>query len=515
MQQVQIKQNDFTVDVMQFLDDDTAAVFSGYSFINHGEQDLEISICLGVACIEYVPLYFCSIPDMDAVEKLYNKHYYKLRITVPPGGQRYYKYIFSDEDLLYKHTFEECFSAGEKSAIGYVQWLQELSKPVKAANQSEKIRALYTSCINCAASAYKIVPEVGFEAFFAGISYQTPARTYFRDGYSTILCLLSIKPEWVKNQILTLAKGVNPDGSCPSAVIASSDAMPFWDGHYDSPAFMIIMVYDYIIETSDYMILDIDINGSSLLTVLENCLSWLDRQTDATGLIVKPEKCRLDWADNVYREGYVTYVQALYARAAYAMSVLKRESGDLAAADALLSKFEHIKNAVNTLLWDDDKGYYINYVSNNYREDNLSLDTVFCVLFGIADDVRSKNHLTACRQLLEVDFGVRCVYPLYKYPEHLVEKSAFPSRYHNGSDWPYLDGLYALALMKNGFDAYHALTRWFDYSLEQGWFTPVEYCSPDYGKGSFLQAWSSTPAYAIQVGGVEHIGAMSNNERNG
>ena len=513
MQQVQIRQNDITVIIKQFLDDNTSAVFSSYHFLNHGEHDSEISISLGVACTDHTPLYFYSTPDMNKLEELYNKHYYNQLITVPPGGQRECKYIVSDEELLIKFTFDECFSAGNNSAAGYVKWLQELNDPIKAVYQSEKIRALYTSCINCAVSAYKVIPEVGFEAFFAGISYQSPARTYFRDGYSTILCLLSIKPEWVKNQILTLLRGVNPDGSCPSAVIASSDVKPFWDGHYDSPAFMIIMVYDYIAETSDFMILDQDINGCALMTVLENCLGWLDRQTDTTGLIVKPGRCRLDWADNVYREGYVTYIQALYAHATYAMAAFKRESGDLATTDTLLSKFRIIKNAINTLLWDDDKGYYINYVSNDYHEDNLSLDTVFCVLFGIADDVRSKLHLTACQKLLEVDFGVRCVYPLYKFQEHLVEKSAFPSRYHNGSDWPYLDGFYALALLKFGFDANHALTRWFDYSLEQGWFTPVEYYSPDYGKGSFLQAWSSTPAYAIQESVVEHIGMMRNNKK--
>jgi len=76
-----------------------------------------------------------------------------------------------------------------------------------------------------------------------------------------------------------------------------------------------------------------------------------------------------------------------------------------------------------------------------------------------------------------------------------------------------LDGLYALALMKHGFDAHHALTRWFDYSLEKGWYTPVEYYSPVYGNGSFLQAWSSTPAYAIQTGGTEYLSIINKNEQ--
>jgi len=458
---------------------------------------------------------------MEEVERLLNKRYYTIQLLVPPKGQRDFSYIISRKEPETVHGFSDAFDAGERDAQQYIEWLQSLmpqstatlatsatpaitaasaNTAAPATPESERLRALYISCINCAVSAYKVLPDVGFNAFFAGISYQSPARTYFRDGYMTILCLLSIKPQWVKNQILTLARGVGADGSCPSAVLASSDGAAFWGGHYDSPAYMIIMAYEYTKQTDDYSLLDQDIVGRTMLQVLESCLGWLNSQTDGTGMIVKPGGCRLDWADNVYREGYVTYIEALYAQALYAMAEFKRRVGHPEEADALLARYDKIKEAINTLLWDDERGYYINYVSDDCREDNLSLDTIFCILFDIADDSRAKRHLKACRQLLETDFGVRCVYPFYKYQSHLVEKSAFPTRYHNGSDWPYLDGLYALALMRHGFDANHALTRWFDYSLEQGWYTPVEYYSPVYGNGSFLQAWSSTAAYAMQMG---------------
>jgi len=498
MQRVHFELDCLSISLAQFLDEKTNAVFTRYDFQNHSDEDIEISLCFGVQGL--VPLALDSIPYLVEVERLQGKRYYTLQISVEAKGCRAFRYILSPGGEGAVPGFEKAFGAGEIDALEYIGWLEGLWPYAHEPCANDKIRALYISCINTAASAYKSIPEAGFEAFFAGISYQAPARTYFRDGFFTALCLLEIKPEWVKNQILTLARGVNADGSCPSAVIASPESMPFWDGHYDSPAFLIILAYEYTVQTNDHSLLGLELSGQTILQVFDDCLGWLDSQTDETGLVVKPGGCRLDWADNVYREGYVTYIEALYARAVYAMAAFKRSSGSVAEADALEKKHERIKGAINDLLWDDDRGFYINYASEAYREDNLSLDTILCVLFDIADDEMAKRHLENCRKLLEADFGVRCVAPLYKYQHHLVEKSAFPTRYHNGSDWPYLDGLYALALMKHGFDASHALTRWFDYSLEQGWYTPVEYYSPAYGKGSLLQAWSSTAAYALQKG---------------
>ncbi len=91
-----------------------------------------------------------------------------------------------------------------------------------------------------------------------------------------------------------------------------------------------------------------------------------------------------------------------------------------------------------------------------------------------------------------------CAYPLYKRGEDLFEKSADPFRYHNGSDWPYLDAIYALVLkQRNDPDWFYVATRWWEYGLAQGRLTPVEYFSPAYPVGGFLQAWSGLPALVL------------------
>lgn len=94
--------------------------------------------------------------------------------------------------------------------------------------------------------------------------------------------------------------------------------------------------------------------------------------------------------------------------------------------------------------------------------------------------------------------GVLCAWPPFKRRSDTRAKSAFALRYHNGSDWPYLDGLYADTLLQYGIPgSEYPLTRWWMTCLEQGWAGAVEYFSPPFGRGSLLQGWSSMPAAVV------------------
>jgi glycogen debranching enzyme len=93
------------------------------------------------------------------------------------------------------------------------------------------------------------------------------------------------------------------------------------------------------------------------------------------------------------------------------------------------------------------------------------------------------------------DWGMLCAYPPFKRVRDIRAKTAFPFRYHNGSDWPYLDGLYAEERLRRGLGgARYPLLRWWEMCLANGWAGPVEYFSPPFGRGSALQGWSAMPA---------------------
>ena len=366
-----------------------------------------------------------------------------------------------------------------------------------ASVQTEEQKALYLVAYFTALENHKTIGE--FNAFAAGINYLDPVRTYYRDSYFTVLPLLSSRPELVKRQILTLAKGISEDGSCPSAVKSNFSA--FWGDHYDSPSFFVLEVYDYVVATGDDSILDVV--GDKIKKVLAK----LQTKTDKTGLIYKDgDFNKRDWADEVNRNGYVTFVEALYYRALVAASRLFK--GELAASYAAEAK--RVKDAVNDILFDEERGYYVNYKTKDKTESNLSVDTVFTVLFGIADEDRSRRVLDNMEQLLESQnnkeqgggaFGVMCVYPPYDLPRAACNKSSRLFDYHNGANWCYLTAMYAYAKSLYGKDWLTPLTETFRYMTDHGYYTLIEYFSPCCPAGSPLQAWGAAMAFAFEKAG--------------
>lgn len=395
-----------------------------------------------------------------------------------------------------------CFDNFDKHLAACEAYIADFPQP--AACSDEFLKSFYNSCYNCALSMYK---EKGdFKGFMAGLVYQSPARTYFRDSYWTMLSVLRHKPELVKNEILTLSRGIDKDGKCPSAV--RYNFHNWWGNHYDSPSFFVMMLYDYVRVTGDKSILSHPWRKKTVLDAAIMVIEKLSECADHTGLLYKGGPYnRRDWCDNVFREGYVTYDEALYARALQALSVLTA-GRDKALSESYAARAGKVRDAINTILWDAEKGYYVNYKNENLVEDNLSIDTVVTVLFEIADQERARSVLKNMERLLESknntaqqagDFGVLSVYPFYKFPEAVVAKSSYPYYYHNGGDWPYWSAVYAYAKKTYGMDYLYPLTRWFEYNASKKNFTPVEFFSPFHKDGSLLQGWSGAGAFALET----------------
>ncbi|MDE7216054.1 MAG: hypothetical protein K2O08_04530, partial [Clostridia bacterium] len=370
--------------------------------------------------------------------------------------------------------------------------------------EGDFLNAYYKSLLNASLSNYK---ELGkFKGFLAGIVYQFPARTYYRDAYWTVLSVLPVRPDLVRNEIITLANGISKKGECPSAV--KFNFKNYWGDHYDSPSFFVLMLYDYLVHTKDFSILEEKVKAGRVINSANLVLQRLMKETDQTGLLVKGgEYNRRDWCDNVFRSTYVTYDEALYARALFAMSeIYKVCYNDESKSKEYADKYTTVVKAINDILWDEEKGWFVNYKSENFVEDNLSIDTVVIALYGLTDESRARRMLENMQSLLESknnkeqcagDFGTLSVYPFYKNTKDIVQKSSLPYYYHNGGDWPYLSCVYAYAKLMYGMDYKYPLTRWFEYNVEKGNYTPIEFFSPLHPDGSMLQAWSSTGAFVL------------------
>ena len=361
------------------------------------------------------------------------------------------------------------------------------SVKVPATAKTEKDKAVYTSSYFCALENYM---EIGDYKCFS----ESVDRTYFRDSYWTVLSMYKSRPDLVRNQILTLAHGIEENGDCPAAVTVEWN--PFFRNQYDSPSFFVLMVYDYINHTGDFSILDETVSGK---TVCDWCALVVDKLSgyeDETRLIVKEGSFNnRDWANEVNRTGYVTYVELLYARALECLSRIVGRK-DRVRAGKYRNLSLKVKKAINTILWDDEKGYYVNYKDGDFVEDNLSVDTILAVLFDVADEEKTRRLLDSVEKNLETrnnksqkagDFGVMCVYPFYRGPGRSFHRNLQDYRFHNGAAWPYWSALVAYAQMMNGRDYTYALTSSFDWNVKRGNYTPIEYYSPICPSGAPLQ----------------------------
>ncbi|MFI4974105.1 MAG: GH116 family glycosyl hydrolase [Caulobacterales bacterium] len=379
------------------------------------------------------------------------------------------------------------------------------------------LRSLVQQGAHAALASIRRTAEGAFDGLAAGLNYSAPARTYYRDGYWTLQLLLRIAPHAARAEIVRLAEGVHPDGEAPSGVILGGPAQTrtweahrarnpraarthalgdWWSDHFDSPLFLVLAVGDYVGAAGD------DELARDCWPVLKRIFGRYRRlAANPQGAPLKPANDR-DWADNVIREGLVAYDLGLWVGA---LDVLARlgEAIDPQTAAAARSEASKARAVVNRTLW---RGrWYAEYQrADGSAEDHLALDSLTLLRSGAAPEDRAASVLAAARDMLESranpaqpwgDWGVMCCFPTYGRRRDLRSKTAFPFRYHNGADWPWLDAVYARERLRRGLAGWrYPLMRWWEHALDAGWASPVEYFSPPYPRGSLLQGWSSYPA---------------------
>ncbi len=483
MQKIILQKDKKKIEVLQFIPPVGNAVFYEIK-TNTKEDEYDIVVDVGQAIIHFN--YATNVENEYIAENssVYMKTKNGLRFVLSyETDSKYCKKMLSKFTYYKKQVVDEY-----KNIV-----IPETAK-------TEKDKALYVSGIFCALENYKEMGE--YKGFCAGCNYANPIRTYYRDSYWTVLAMYKQHTDLVRNQIVTLAHGIESNGDCPSSVTYQFNL--HWLNHYDSPSYFIMMVYDYINHTEDYSILNELVNNK---TIYDYCLLTIDKLSlyeDETGLICKLGNYnKRDWADEVNRIGYVTYDELLYDRALFCVSSITKLK-DKTLSQKYYEKFINVKNAINNILWDDQKGYYINYKDGNFVEDNLSIDTIIAILFNICDKNKMERLLNNVSDILETrnnkiqragDFGVMCAFPFYKETNRCYNKSSQDYEYHNGAVWPYLSAVVAYAQMLHGVDFSYAHLSSFDWSINKNIYTLIEYYSPCRPVGAILQAWSSDLAW--------------------
>jgi glycogen debranching enzyme len=105
---------------------------------------------------------------------------------------------------------------------------------------------------------------------------------------------------------------------------------------------------------------------------------------------------------------------------------------------------EDLKNSINLHLWQDDKGYYGQYLYGHYNYSlsprSESLGEALCILFNIASD-EQKEKMFASVPVME--YGITCIYP---------QIPGIPP-YHNNASWPFVQAYWSWAAARNGNSA--------------------------------------------------------------
>lgn len=389
-----------------------------------------------------------------------------------------------------------------------------------APNEPPLLRTMVSQSLHAGLSSIRRDADGKFAGLAAGQGYSAPARTYYRDGYWTLQVLLDREPEAVSGQIEILAQGLQADGEAPSGVILTGQAQSerwekvrrnhpkividhlrsgdWWSDHFDSPLFFILTVADYVRATGDTS--PIDRHWDKIVAIYRRYCGFIRHDN---GLPYKPRNDR-DWADNVYRHGYVSYDIGLWIGALDAIVEFGGErDGDLVASAKATAKTARANLDAELLT---GRGTYADYGDRrDFREEHETLDSLTLLRFAATSPQRAKSVLMEMQKTLETrnnnhqpygDWGVMCAWPAFARRQDTREKTIFPYRYHNGSDWPYLTGLYAEQLITyEAGDPTYALTRWWRTCLENGWAGALEYFAPPWGRGSLLQGWSAMPAY--------------------
>ena len=383
------------------------------------------------------------------------------------------------------------------------------------------MRSMISQSLHAALSSIRQDEHGAFAGLAAGQAYSAPARTYYRDGYWTLQALLDREPRVVRSQIDLLARGIQPDGEAPSGVILTGPAQAeewekvrrshprikeehlrpgdWWSDHFDSPLFFILTIGDYIRATGDSS--PLSLHWDKVVAIFNRYCGFDEA---GNGLPIKPRHDR-DWADNVFRHGYVAYDLGLWVGA---LDVIAQHGASL--DETIASKAAAVAQKARASLDEallQPGGTYADYgTKKDFVEDHVTLDSLTLLRFKAVSPERAKTVLARVQETLESrnnseqpygDWGVLCAFPPFRRPKDTREKSYFAYRYHNGSDWPYLSGLYAEQRLAYGLgDADYPLLRWWKTCLEEGWMGAVEYFSPPWGRGSLLQGWSSMPAAA-------------------
>jgi hypothetical protein len=186
-------------------------------------------------------------------------------------------------------------------------------------------------------------------------------------------------PQAARNVLADLADHQRADGWIPPASI-NGYTLPL----FDYPLWWVTSSSDYVLYTGDT-----GYARTYYPNLVKTLDTWYPSVTDSRGLLSKGLNGTSGYGDYAFlpRTGEVTYYNALYVQALKDAAGLARALGHTADADRWEQRAGTVANAINTYLWDDNTGAYLDSGTGAVRhgQDGNGL----AILAGVASSDRA------------------------------------------------------------------------------------------------------------------------------
>jgi glycogen debranching enzyme len=297
----------------------------------------------------------------------------------------------------------------------------------------------------------------------------------------------------VARSLLSLARLQSASGQIPNAWWPGRG---WWDFHEagcsDASCLFVVAAAQHLAARPDPEL------RARLLPHLEAAMGWLAAQ-DANQFTLIDSPSGGDWMDStLQRSGKLLYVNALYHRALRGMAGLAASDGE---REAYARRAELLRRKIDLLLWPEagtdhaallegvgpgdgpagafphpigpaarraairaDRWHYISHVDGGRYVDECDvLGNLLAVLYQVADPARARRIMEHLRRSPAAQ-----PYPMRTYPRSFAAGDRWgmhredleplqdprwrnpPGRYHNAGVWPFIGGLYVVALHQVG-----------------------------------------------------------------
>ena len=217
----------------------------------------------------------------------------------------------------------------------------------------------------------------------------------------------------------------------------------------------------------------------------KSLLEYCEKNLDENGFFVGDESIWtfVDWAD-VEKSGAVSAIQMLYCKALCEFSKIAEAVGNNEDCENYKSRYEELKNKINSVYWDENAGGYITSLIDNKPTGGIKRHAnVFAVIFDIASEFQKEKILN---EVLLNDDIAKITTPFFSFFEYDAMASLGQFEIVRNRIEEYWGGMIA-----EGTD-----TFWEEYDPEEkGIEKYAMYGNPF--ERSLCHAWGASPLYLI------------------